>query len=126
LRDHGYVSHREAIIARMNSDLQLFSQPAYFKPHIYSGKIFEMLRVGVPILAITRTDGAVATLLDRTGAGIAQYRHEDVAVILKDFFDKWKRGERLTTPDGAMVSAYSRETLANRLASTLEETLVLP
>lgn len=126
LRDLGYVSHREAIIARMKSDLQLFSQPAYFKPHIYSGKIFEMLRVGVPILAITRTDGAVAALLDRTGAGIAQYRHEDIAVILKDFFDKWKRGERLTTPDGAVVSTYSRETLANRLASTLEETLVVP
>lgn len=124
-RDHGYVSHRESIITRVNSDLQLFSQPAYFKPHIYSGKIFEMLRVGVPILAVTRPDGAVAQLLERAGAGIAKYGHEDVAVILKDFFDKWKRGERLATIDASVVSGYSRETLANRLASTLEETLVL-
>lgn len=126
LRDHGYVSHRESIIARMNSDLQLFSQPAYFKPHIYSGKIFEMLRAGVPILAIIRPDGAVAELLERTGAGIAKHGREDAAVILKIFFDKWKRGERLATPDAAVVSEYSRETLANRLASTLEDSLLLP
>jgi len=122
-RDSGYVTHQEAILLRMNSDLQLFSQPRHFKAHVYSGKIFEMLRTGVPILAITRPDGAVAKLIKETNAGfsIAQDNPEAAAAVLKTLFDKWRNGQCPAAPDEAAVNAWSREALAHRLSDTLDE-----
>jgi hypothetical protein len=88
----------------MNSDLQLFTQPRHFKPHFYSGKIFEMLRAGIPILAVTRPDGTVANLLLETNAGFtAAQRSEQAAVILQIQFDKWRRGEHWEKPDMNLV-----------------------
>lgn len=119
----GYVTHHEAIRIRMNSDLQLFSQPAFIKPHVYSGKIFEMLRCGVPILAITRTDGSVAELLKRTGGGFCTYQHTEVATVLKNCFERWKRGERLAVGNATVISEFAREELARKLIDVFEKTI---
>jgi|UPI0005666958 hypothetical protein len=96
----------------MNSDLQLFTQPRHFKPHFYSGKIFEMLRAGIPILAVTRPDGTVANLLLETNAGFtAAQRSEQAAVILQIQFDKWRRGEHWEKPDMNLVQRGISPTL---------------
>ncbi|MBI4688132.1 MAG: hypothetical protein HY756_10220 [Nitrospirae bacterium] len=123
LCDLGYVSHRESIKLRINSDLQLFSLPRRLKAHLYSGKIFEMLRAGVPILAFTRLDGAAAELISKTMAGIAisPGQHQEAADALKRLFDLWRRGEALCNPDWETIAQYSREPLALKLSSLIEE-----
>jgi hypothetical protein len=122
LENHGYLSHREAILLRYRSDIQMFSQPSYFKPHIFSGKIFEMIRTPVPILAITRTDGAVARLLDKTKTGfsVSQGKDEKAALILKKIFEDWKTNKIKYNPQLSVILGYSRESLANKLAEVLD------
>lgn len=122
LEDHGYVSHRQAIELRFGSNLQLFCLPRYFKPHVYSGKIFEIIRTPVPVLAITRPDGAVARLVARTNAGVivAPDDAQTAAMYLKEYFDRWRRGESAQDADPAIVREYSRERLARRLSKLLD------
>jgi glycosyltransferase involved in cell wall biosynthesis len=125
--DHGYVSHGDAIAIRANSDVQLFAQPSYFQPHFFSGKIFEMVRVGVPIVAVTHPSGAVAELIQKTGTGVVlrQNSFDENARILKDLYKKWRTGEALSQVDGSAVMEYSRENLAGQLAKILEAELGL-
>lgn len=128
-RDHGYISHLAAIQLRNHSTVQLFALPSVFKAHIYSGKIFEMIRTEKPILALTRTDGAVAHLLSDTKTGVA-FDPQDTAAAgqcLKDWFDEWKREGRVTYQgDASRISNYARKNLAHRLATVLGDVCKRP
>jgi glycosyltransferase involved in cell wall biosynthesis len=121
LRMLGYLPHAEAIRVRLDSDLQLFSLSSHYQPYVYSGKIFEMLRSGVPILAVARQDSAVSALVARTRAGHACSTHDEAASVLKDHFDAWKRGQPLLGAELALTRAYSREALAARLDEALRK-----
>ena len=123
LRDHGYVSHREAIDIRARSDLQLFAQPSHFKAHVMSAKIYEMLRIGVPILALTNPAGAAAQLVTRAGAGwVVDPRDEErVATTLKEIYDQWRRGQLKLDISHDVVRSLSREHQAGRLADVLAD-----
>jgi hypothetical protein len=86
--DHGFVTHQRANELRMRSHVQLFAQPMAFAAHVSSGKIFEMIRAGVPILAIHRSGGTVSRLLADTRTGVV-FEPQDaasVAVALKRLF----------------------------------------
>jgi hypothetical protein len=117
LIDYGFLHHKEAISLRFESNVQLFSQPSYFKSHVYSGKIFEMIRTPIPILAIVKPDSAVTKLLakTRTGFSIPQQKSEKSAEILKELFEDWKAGKRGYKADFQEVAKYSRMALSNKL-----------
>jgi glycosyltransferase involved in cell wall biosynthesis len=125
IRDHGYVSHQDAIKLRSQSNLQLLAQPSSFKPHVSSGKVFEMVRVGVPILAFTNSAGAVADILSKTRAGqVVESKDFDAAArTLKQFYDEWKQGTSAYRAETSAVIEYSRENLASRFSDLLEETM---
>ena len=122
--DHGYVSHQESIRLRHACDVQLFAMPPEYKAHLFSGKIFEMIRGARPILALTRTDGAVARLLasTRTGLTFSQDDIEHAAMVLKDWFDEWQRTGRVAAQgDAVAIASYSRENLARQLSGVLDD-----
>jgi glycosyltransferase involved in cell wall biosynthesis len=122
-RDHGYVSHHEAIQLRNRCDIQLFAQPDVIKPHVFSGKIFEMIRIPRPILALTREEGAVARLLAETGTGIALNPGDvaQAARTLKTWFDEWKRTGRVAYGgDRDVIARYSRTSLSKQLSDVLD------
>jgi glycosyltransferase involved in cell wall biosynthesis len=123
LRDHGYVSHREAIDIRARSDLQLFAQPSHFKAHVMSGKIYEMVRIGAPILALTNPGGAVAQLIQRAAIGwVVDPRDAgQVATTMKEIYDRWRRAELKLDVRQDVVSSLSREHLTTRLAEVLAD-----
>lgn len=125
LRLRGYLSHRESINLRFRSHLQLFSQPSHFKPHVLSGKIFEMIRVGVPIVAFTNPEGSAADLIRRTKTGfvVKSNDHEAGAQLLKELFEKWRRGELAINPDHAEIGRYRRDELARRFADVLQRAI---
>ncbi|MGD9602562.1 MAG: glycosyltransferase [Gammaproteobacteria bacterium] len=126
--DSGYVSHRSAVELRRHSHLQIFSQPRSFAKFVYSGKIFEMIRTGPPILAFTHIDGAVAQLLGRAQAGIAVApgAMEDGAIALKSYFDRWLSGEPLVSADLGVISQYSRSALSATLERECQELISEP
>jgi glycosyltransferase involved in cell wall biosynthesis len=127
LVDHSYVSHSEAIAIRRRSSVQLFAQPSWFKDHVLSGKIYEMLRTGVPIVAFTNRGSAVSKLLDRTGAGYAvnQNDEESAVSVLRNLYQNWRDGKTISHGRADRINEYSRENLAKRLSGLLESDLSL-
>ena len=123
-KDHGFVSHEEAIMIRARSDVQLFAQPASFKPHVLSGKIYEMIRVGVPVLALTASHGAVARLIELTGSGrvVPPEDPNRAAQVLKGWYDEWKRHGTVSRQNATVdLTEFSRERLTARLDVMLRE-----
>jgi glycosyltransferase involved in cell wall biosynthesis len=122
VRDRGYVSHREAIAIRAASNLQLFSQPPSFKAHVISGKIYEMMRVSVPIIAITNPSGTVARFIERTGTGIvvSNANPEAAADALHHCYKAWKEGRKIATRREHAVAEFSRERQAKQLEAIIE------
>jgi len=125
VQDRGHLTHREAVALRTHSDLQLFALPADLRAHVYSGKLFEMLRAGVPILAMADPAGAAGRLIARARAGdvFPATQPAEAAAALKRQFDRWRRGESPAGADAAVISAYSRERLARAFSDQLDEVM---
>ncbi len=122
LLDHGFLTHRAANAIREKSCVQLFALPSTFRAHVSSGKIFEMIRSGVPILALTRSDGTVAHLIEetRTGSAFEPLDAEAAAESLKQMFDQWRRdGKVAFDPAHDRIKAYSRKNLTGSLSTVL-------
>lgn len=122
LRDHGYVSHHDAIAIRAHSNVQMFSQPSRFKPHVISGKIYEMMRIPIPIIAITNPSGTVARFVTQTGTGLVVDNRDPnaAAQALRDAYLAWKSGRSIVTRNDNAVAAFSREAQAKQLADVME------
>ena len=77
----GYSPHQKALQLCANSDLLvlLIGDEARFKG-VYTGKVFEYLRCGKPILAIAPKSGVVDNLLQETGHGKAITSKEREAI----------------------------------------------
>lgn len=125
LENHDFLSHHQAIALRFQSHLQLCCLPPYFKPHLYSGKIFEMIRTPVPILAVVRADSALANLVKVTEMGISVAPGEAVAgaTYLKMIFDLWRAGRNEYAPRYEVIRNYSRERLAELAAQAIESAI---
>jgi len=67
-----YASHRRALELQRDSEALLLLIPdAEGRGRgILSGKVFEYLAAGRPILAVVPPDGAAAELIRQTGAGV--------------------------------------------------------
>ena len=122
----GYLSHREAIRLRMSSHLQLLALPAGFNRHIMTGKIFEILRCGAPVLARADRSGGVAELIGRTAGGFVVPQDDDDAAveILRRQFKAWQSGERAPARDADGIAHLSRERQAKDLSEILDQLVV--
>jgi glycosyltransferase involved in cell wall biosynthesis len=121
LHDHGYVSHHEAIRIRAESCLQLFTQPPSFKAHVIGAKIYEMMRLPAPILAITNRSGSAARFVEQTGTGIVADNEDldSAARALRDFYLAWKSGNTIVQRNDSAIAAFSREKQAEELAKVI-------
>lgn len=125
--DHGYVNHERAIVLRHRCNVQLFGQPATFKAHVLSGKIYEMIRVPRPILAMTNPDGAVSRLIreSNTGVVVSVADVDQASKALKKWFDEFKsNGSIAYEPNTTAIANYSRERQAELLSETLDELFI--
>jgi hypothetical protein len=88
---------------------------------VVSGKAFDYLQAGKPILAVVDPTGGDAWLMRETGAGsIASWSDsEAIAEQLVACWRRWRAGER-SIPSSAR-SGYQRRELTARLAALFEE-----
>ena len=93
---------------------------------VLSGKVFEYIAVGRPILAVVPPDGAAADLIRETGAGVV-VPPDDVDAIggaLRELHDRW-RSDGL--PDVELTPEWrhelSRRTRVEEMAAVLRATL---
>jgi glycosyltransferase involved in cell wall biosynthesis len=119
----GYLPHRESIGHLLGADLLLVvigDGPG--SEAVFTGKIFEYLASGRPILALTPA-GAAADLLVETGAATI-VTPEDVPAIARQILalhQCWRTGQLHSAADPTAFARFDRRQLTARLAQTLNQ-----
>lgn len=115
----GYVTHSEAIQSCLQADMLicLIGDDATFKG-VYTGKIFDYLRCGKPILAIAPHGGVVERLLQETGLGcsVESYESDKIEKFLLDEYKKWEIEEARQILKTDRIRSYERRYLTKQLA----------
>lgn len=114
----GYLPHSEAIQYSQNADLLLLVIPKVENNRlIYSGKLFEYIATGNPILCIGPLDGDAAKLVTENRFGASIYYSDKDGV--KSFIEQvYKREFRLA--DIGLKFIYSRRILSESIAKVLK------
>jgi glycosyltransferase involved in cell wall biosynthesis len=118
----GYVDHARALREMSAATaLLLYVPSASLAP---SGKLFEYLASGRPILCLTHPDNLASRLVKEWGAGVVADPHDDYG-IQGAIMTLWKRWQDNGLPDQGDVrrrtlAHYSRRANAGRLAEVLE------
>lgn len=87
-----------------------------------SGKLYEYLATGKPILALTE-DGPIRDLISKSGCDI-QADHNDVEQIKNEIlncYNKFKEGRLKVEPNWDLIAGFERKKLAGRLATIFDE-----
>jgi glycosyltransferase involved in cell wall biosynthesis len=119
----GYVDHARALREMSAATaLLLYVPSASLAP---SGKLFEYLASGRPILSLTHPDNLASRLVDEWRAGVVADPHDE-ADIERGILTLWNRWQEHGLPDQESVrrstlERYSRRAGAERLAAALEE-----
>jgi len=117
-----YVEHHEALRHMCGAEILLLSINRVPNPTgIVTGKLYEYLASGRPILCFSPTDGDATGIIDASGAGESfRYEHaEGVAAMLDRHYEAWKRGHPIQGCDAERSAPYSRELQTKRLADLL-------
>jgi len=115
------TSHNEVLkMQRAAAALVSFTHPK--TAGTLTGKIFDYLAAGRPIIAIPEDHGAIGDLLRETGAGVCLSDPEAIAQTLTKWYNFWRTNRNftlLTNTDA--VAKYSRKEQAKKLAVLLAE-----
>ena len=117
-----YIPHEKVIKEQETSQvLLLFINNSPNAKGILTGKIFEYMASGRPILAIGPKDGDTAIMLDKTQSGIIINfdDKEEMKAVVMDLYMKYKENQ-LVTKYNTLVDKFSRRNLAKDYAQLLE------
>ena len=117
-----YLPHQEVLKAQASAQmlLLLVNQTKNAKG-IVTGKVFEYLRTGRPILAIAPEDGDLSAIfqgLNRTPV-VGYQEKEKIKTQVMDAFQAFLKGEN--TPIQGDVATFSRKTLSKELDGLMKE-----
>ncbi|MBQ4206225.1 MAG: glycosyltransferase family 4 protein [Bacteroidales bacterium] len=118
-----YIPHNQVIEEQQKSDvLLLFVNNTPNAKGILTGKIFEYMASGRPILCIGPEDGDSARILNETQTGVTVDFNdkEKMKAIILEYFNKSKENQCVTT-DGSKVEKYSRKNLTKEYAQLLNQ-----
>ena len=87
----------------------------------YTGKIFEYMNTGRPVLAIL-PKGAAADLVRESAIGeVADTDSvEQIKEKTKEYYEKWLRGELTFKPNRKVIESFERKKLTERLAKVFD------
>lgn len=119
-----YLPHPEAVREMASATLLLLTIEDW--PHaeaIVTGKLYEYLAAGRPVLGIGPPGGDAAAILRQTGAG-RMFAREDVAGIaahLGALYEAWERGGRLDGASPEAAARFSRRAQTEALARLVHD-----
>ncbi len=120
----GPVSRRDSVRYMFGSDVNVLLQTISEGQDVVSGKAFDYLHAGKPILAVVDSSGGDAWLMRESGAGrVVEW--SDPAAISAEFdacFAAFRAGAR--SLPGSAATRYSRRALTAELAQLFDEVLV--
>ena len=119
------VAYAQALQQLARADVLLLLQASEDTRGLVPAKLYEYLRMGKPVLALT-LPGESAALLARTGGGVVvdPADIEELTRALGSLYRQWQDGtlSRLA-PDPAVLAVYERRALAAQLALTFAQVL---
>ena len=124
LRELGYQTHQVATAEQMGASVLLLPQrkePEY--KAVLTGKIFEYIASGHPVLGIGMTECAMADVLDETGCG-KMFDWDDrngIRQFIDDCWEKFKADDLTVEAQG--IARYSRKVLTGEMARLMESLL---
>lgn len=117
---HDYISHRDVLKKMVSSALLLLLiNNVPDNRGILTGKIFEYLGAGIPILGIGPKDGEAAEILQRTKAG-KMFDYEDLQAVsefILEIYRQWQKGEYRFLP--VNISEFDRINLTGKMTEIL-------
>ena len=120
----GYVPHNECIKRQLASDvLVLIEGTGRGSDAFYTGKIFEYMNTGRPVLAVLPENGAAADLVRKTKIGVVAHT-DDVEAIKKaifGYYEKWLEDRLDFSPARNEIEKYERKELTKELASVFDK-----
>jgi glycosyltransferase involved in cell wall biosynthesis len=118
----GYLAHSESIRRLMDSDLLLLVLPSDSSEGVVTGKLYEYLASGIPVLGIIPPGEAERSI--RSCGGGFTVRPDDIegiAATLTRIYDLWKSGRWKARPKGSGGTAlFDRRLQAGRLAASID------
>ncbi len=119
----GYLSHQEAITELLQSNALLLVIPNQRGAQAFTGKIFEYIASGKPIVAMIPHDSVAAELILRTKTGWVVPTDDISAIksVLLELYKRWKSGNLYIEPDNEIIKQYERHHLSHNLAKILDE-----
>ena len=119
----GYVSHQEALTYNVNSDLLLsLMGDDHRMQYSYSGKIFEQLRSGHPILAIAPSGGVIDQVLQETGHGksFVSTQIDGIKQMILEEYRRWKQSDHTERFYSPKIRQFERKLLTGKLAALFD------
>jgi glycosyltransferase involved in cell wall biosynthesis len=113
----GYRPHKEVIESLAGADVLLLIIGKQNKHIAYTGKVFEYLMTGKPILALTAKDSIAADLLHEAEVGFI-VDPDDIAEIkntVSRLYTKWKSGALHVSPKWSVINQFDRRKLTEKL-----------
>jgi glycosyltransferase involved in cell wall biosynthesis len=119
----GHLPHQEALAHQLAADLLLLvvgSGPG--SSAVATGKIYEYLAAGKPILALTPASAA-ADLLEEAQVGMIAPPDDPKAIAsaLTRLYRDWREGRLQAAPDPSFLARYDRRNQTARLAQIFDE-----
>ena len=124
----GYVPHHESIEEIKNASLLLVIVPRVENNRcIVTGKIFEYIGSGKPVLVIGPVDGEAAEIIGKVSNGaVCDYEDtEGCSLFIENIYSAWKK-KKLPESEPEERRLYSRETLTAKLAELFDAQMVKP
>ena len=119
-----YVPHEEIFrLQKKAAILLLLINKTRYDKGIVTGKIFEYLISGRPVLAIGPPDGEAATILKQTNTGVTVNYDDEKALkkAITEFYHQYKTGALQVKPKH--IEDFSRKTLTIQLTNQFEKLL---
>lgn len=123
IKNLGYVEHKELETLRRTSNLLLLLQDSSIKTiGDYSGKIFEYIASGIPIVAITNPNSVVVNLIKITNTGFTvEDDINSIANCILNIYKDYKNNNNNFQPNWTEIDKYSREESTNKLIKIINK-----
>jgi glycosyltransferase involved in cell wall biosynthesis len=122
-----YLKHRDCLVELLKSDALLLIEPSGPGAEaFYTGKVFEYMNTGRPILATIPYKGAAAQLIVTTNTGLVS-DYDDIESTVKNLsylYKCWVNNSHPLKPNKAEVQKYERKELTKLLVKVLNDSFI--
>ena len=121
-----YLPHKQVIIEMCRATVLLLLVGEYpFNEGILTGKIFEYLRSGRPILAVVPPNGLAADAIKETNSGlvVSNENVEEISNGILKLYDMFNANKLESSFRRVGIEKYSRKNLTKKLIEVFEQTL---